>query len=313
MLCHLDGDLKDIYVNTTKTKPAHHGYEAVLNSLLMDDFSLGLPFENQLDTIKQKLNETSLTYLAQIRKIGNDLKGIKPAEEATIMKRMVTKFYYGMNDDTAKYMWGIKEANATSKNFDKMEEIIMKAARDQAVRATIQKNAAREGSALTANQATVNRRDGNRTQGGHNRNRNLGNVVPRKLFGSNIPFNLTQDDLCTTFARFSTLIDMSIRMRFGRPAGFPFVIFANPGNAVRAKKEKEGHDVWFRHVDNLVNIGNWTLGILLQSVLYIGKEGVYLLGLTWPGIASLGMGVPISKSLTLWHQRFMHAGVTTLK
>jgi hypothetical protein len=77
---------------------------------------------------------------------------------------------------------------------------------------------------------------------------------------------------------------------------------------------KEGYDVWFRHDDNSVNIGKLDIGCNTQTLARdIGKGGVYPLRLRRNGIASLGLGLPTSKTFDLWHRRFMHAGPASLR
>jgi hypothetical protein len=239
MLRHLEGELKDVFVNTVKTKPVHDGYEAVLLALLMDDISQGLSLENQLDGMRQKPNESALEYLARVRKIGNDLMNIKPNETVAITAKMSSKLYYGMNDETSKSFWGIIKAADASADFSKMETIIEKNARDEEIRAAIHGDVTRHGAALAANQ-------GNRNRG--NCTRNMGQVVPGKLFISNLPFGIGVDAVRSAFARFGTLTDVNIPVRDGRPAGYAFVTYADPANAIRAKTELNDKELGGRRI-----------------------------------------------------------------
>jgi RNA recognition motif-containing protein len=478
MIRHLEGELKDVFINTTKTQSVYKGYEAVMKELLMDDETLAISLESKLDQMKQSPNETAASYLARIRKVGNDLKGIRPAADAVaITSKMASKLYYAMNASTSKDLWGIIEANAASKDFAKMTAIIESSTRAAAIRDAIHGTDARAGTALMADQqqhqSGSNSNKGNR---GNRSNRNLGSIVPGKLFVNNIPFNVSQDELRTAFAPFGTLTDVSLPTKNGRPAGFAFITFADGASATRAKNNlndkdiggrrvrvrefredsrrgeaqqaqgidelprgfalmgmeagvasdddfdipeheriqlyscamsvsnddvppksrdpdevtglvdsgcssnlsntllpenvhesrrtsfnvangavitstgqagsftgttqiaspftlrnvqhvpgahqtlisvhqllKDGYDVWFKHDDNTVNIGNLEVGTTTRThARDTGRGGVYPLRLRRPGVASLGLGIPSQKSLNLWHQRFMHAGVSTL-
>jgi RNA recognition motif-containing protein len=73
--------------------------------------------------------------------------------------------------------------------------------------------------------------------------KDLGPIVPGKLYVTNIKYTMTIESLKSAFAKFGIVDEVDIIHSRGRPLGFGFVTFKNADDAESARKALNGKEL----------------------------------------------------------------------
>jgi RNA recognition motif-containing protein len=195
-----------------------------------------------MDSLKQKNNESMVDYISRINTLKDQLFGVQKdaAEQAAILTKLGKKAYSGMNEKSdAKYR-SIIITRGAKNDFVKIKAIIDEHVRDDQIRwATRGENDdSGEGKAMSASGPSNHRKP----------SKELGLIVPGKLYITNIKYTMTIDALKSIFAKFGTVDDVDIINARGRPLGFGFVTFKNAVDDESARKVLNGKELEGRKI-----------------------------------------------------------------